>query len=109
MKKVGDGLCLQRSSLGAPAPLVILYQLRLYQMGALLLPAKEYEIVVVGLDNTGKTTTLYKYELRLGEVVTTHPTVGSNVGGTCLQEHSIRGAVKTLNIPLFSFCLVFSC
>ncbi|KAL0376687.1 UNVERIFIED_CONTAM: ADP-ribosylation factor-like protein 5 [Sesamum calycinum] len=30
-----------------------------------------------GLDNAGKTTTLYK--LHLGEVVTTHPTVGSNV------------------------------
>ena len=42
-----------------------------------LFPAKEYKIVVVGLDNAGKTTTLYK--LHLGEVVTTHPTVGSNV------------------------------
>ena len=54
------------------------------RMGALvskfwfmLFPAKEYKIVVVGLDNAGKTTTLYK--LHLGEVVTTHPTVGSNV------------------------------
>ncbi|KAK4405786.1 ADP-ribosylation factor-like protein 5 [Sesamum angolense] len=53
-------------------------------MGALLskmwfmwFPATEYKIVVVGLDNAGKTTTLYK--LHLGEVVTTHPTVGSNV------------------------------
>ncbi|CAI0465686.1 unnamed protein product [Linum tenue] len=43
----------------------------------MLFPAKEYKIVVVGLDNAGKTTTLYK--LHLGEVVTTHPTVGSNV------------------------------
>lgn len=43
----------------------------------LMFPAKEYKIVVVGLDNAGKTTTLYK--LHLGEVVTTHPTVGSNV------------------------------
>ncbi|XP_008786057.1 ADP-ribosylation factor-like protein 5 [Phoenix dactylifera] len=42
-----------------------------------LFPAKEYKIVVVGLDNAGKTTTLYK--LHLGEVVTTNPTVGSNV------------------------------
>eukprot|EP00270_Netrium_digitus_P010827 TRINITY_DN3376_c0_g1_i3.p1 TRINITY_DN3376_c0_g1~~TRINITY_DN3376_c0_g1_i3.p1 ORF type:complete len:187 (-),score=8.14 TRINITY_DN3376_c0_g1_i3:227-787(-) len=40
-------------------------------------PAKEYKIVVVGLDNAGKTTTLYK--LHLGEVVVTQPTVGSNV------------------------------
>lgn len=43
----------------------------------MMFPAKEYKIVVVGLDNAGKTTTLYK--LHLGEVVTTHPTVGSNV------------------------------
>ena len=42
-----------------------------------LFPAKEYKIVVVGLDNAGKTTTLYK--LHLGEVVVTQPTVGSNV------------------------------
>ena len=35
----------------------------------MLFPAKEYKIVVVGLDNAGKT----------GEVVTTNPTVGSNV------------------------------
>jgi ADP-ribosylation factor-like protein 5B len=31
----------------------------------------------VGLDNAGKTTTLYK--LHLGEVISTQPTVGSNV------------------------------
>ena len=34
-------------------------------------------MAVVGLDNAGKTTTLYK--LHLGEVVVTQPTVGSNV------------------------------
>lgn len=42
-----------------------------------MFPAKEYKIVVVGLDNAGKTTTLYK--LHLGDVVSTQPTVGSNV------------------------------
>ncbi|KAK6138663.1 hypothetical protein DH2020_027593 [Rehmannia glutinosa] len=47
------------------------------KMWFMLFPAAEYKIVVVGLDNAGKTTTLYK--LHLGEVVTTHPTVGSNV------------------------------
>ncbi|KAK9830056.1 hypothetical protein WJX72_009458 [[Myrmecia] bisecta] len=40
-------------------------------------PNKEYKIVMVGLDNAGKTTTLYK--LHLGEAVVTNPTVGSNV------------------------------
>ena len=38
---------------------------------------REYKVVIVGLDNAGKTTTLYK--LHLGEVVQTQPTIGSNV------------------------------
>ncbi|GLC36837.1 hypothetical protein PLESTB_000777300 [Pleodorina starrii] len=39
--------------------------------------SKEYKIVMVGLDNAGKTTILYK--LHLGEVVQATATVGSNV------------------------------
>ena len=58
----------------------------------MLFPAKEYKIVVVGLDNAGKTTTLYK--LHLGEVVTTHPTVGSNVEE--LVYKNIRFEVRLL-------------
>lgn len=38
---------------------------------------KEYKIVIVGLNNAGKTTILYS--LHLGEVVVTQPTIGSNV------------------------------
>eukprot|EP00300_Choanocystis_sp_HF-7_P006735 c14877_g1_i1.p1 GENE.c14877_g1_i1~~c14877_g1_i1.p1 ORF type:complete len:180 (+),score=39.54 c14877_g1_i1:31-570(+) len=38
---------------------------------------KEYKICMVGLDNAGKTTVLYK--LALDQVVETHPTIGSNV------------------------------
>jgi small GTP-binding protein len=37
----------------------------------------DYKLVLVGLDNAGKTTTLYR--LHLGETVRTTPTVGSNV------------------------------
>lgn len=58
----------------------------------MLFPAKEYKIVVVGLDNAGKTTTLYK--LHLGEVVTTNPTVGSNVEE--LVYKNIRFEVSSL-------------
>lgn len=43
----------------------------------MMFPVKEYKIVVVGLNNAGKTTMLYK--LHLGEVVTMNPPVGSNV------------------------------
>eukprot|EP00164_Ancoracysta_twista_P001621 GFYU01002127.1.p1 GENE.GFYU01002127.1~~GFYU01002127.1.p1 ORF type:complete len:178 (+),score=23.47 GFYU01002127.1:138-671(+) len=42
-----------------------------------LFGSTEYKIVFVGLNNAGKTTTLYK--LHLGEVVVTQPTIGSNV------------------------------
>merc|ERR1711982_145361 len=38
---------------------------------------KEMRILMVGLDNAGKTTVLYK--LKPGEVVTTIPTIGFNV------------------------------
>merc|ERR1711934_643926 len=38
---------------------------------------EEMRILMVGLDNAGKTTVLYK--LKLGEIVTTIPTIGFNV------------------------------
>ena len=38
---------------------------------------KEVRILMVGLDAAGKTTILYK--LKLGEIVTTIPTIGFNV------------------------------
>eukprot|EP01080_Neovahlkampfia_damariscottae_P010653 gene10653-3277_t len=38
---------------------------------------KEIKIVIVGLDNAGKTTTLYQFQQ--GEVFVTTPTLGSNV------------------------------
>ena len=40
-------------------------------------PAEEHRILIQGLDAAGKTTILYK--LKLGEVVTTIPTIGFNV------------------------------
>lgn len=72
----------------------------------MLFPAKEYKIVVVGLDNAGKTTTLYK--LHLGEVVTTHPTVGSNVEE--LVYKNIRFEVSCLIVGIliilfYTICL----
>eukprot|EP00884_Botryococcus_braunii_P016534 jgi/Botrbrau1/3564/Bobra.0078s0021.1 len=39
--------------------------------------SKEYKIVMVGLDNAGKTSILY--QLHLGQAVVTQPTVGCNV------------------------------
>eukprot|EP01004_Peranema_trichophorum_P008911 NODE_7659_length_754_cov_28.954041_g7045_i0.p1 GENE.NODE_7659_length_754_cov_28.954041_g7045_i0~~NODE_7659_length_754_cov_28.954041_g7045_i0.p1 ORF type:complete len:180 (-),score=20.11 NODE_7659_length_754_cov_28.954041_g7045_i0:151-690(-) len=42
-----------------------------------LFGGKEVRILILGLDNAGKTTILYK--LQLGDVVTTIPTIGFNV------------------------------
>lgn len=43
---------------------------------------KEMRILMVGLDAAGKTTILYK--LKLGEIVTTIPTIGTSPRrGTC--------------------------
>ena len=42
-----------------------------------LFPSTPCRILMIGLDNAGKTTVLYK--LKLGEVVTTLPTIGFNV------------------------------
>ncbi len=46
---------------------------------------REYKIVMVGLDNAGKTTILYR--LHLGEAVRTVPTIGSNVEQVKVSKH----------------------
>jgi ADP-ribosylation factor 1/2 len=43
-----------------------------------LFAKKEMRILMVGLDAAGKTTILYK--LKLGEIVTTIPTIGEHLG-----------------------------
>nr|QXF29067.1 Arl5 [Planomonas micra] len=50
---------------------------------------QEFKVVVVGLNNAGKTTTVYK--LHLGEVVVTSPTIGSNVEEvTCPDKPNVK-------------------
>jgi ADP-ribosylation factor-like protein 1 len=46
-------------------------------LSGLLWAKKEIRILILGLDNAGKTTLLYR--LKIGEVVTTIPTIGFNV------------------------------
>lgn len=48
---------------------------------------KEMRILMVGLDAAGKTTILYK--LKLGEIVTTIPTIGE-FEGECRREGCVR-------------------
>jgi len=60
----------------------------------------EMRILMVGLDAAGKTTILYK--LKLGEVVTTIPTIGfnvetveyKNISVSCSQEFNWRAQTK---------------
>ena len=65
-----------------------------------MFPAKEYKSVVVGLDNAGKTTTLYK--LHLGEVVVTQPTVGSNVEELVYKNIRFEVRILQYSIAIFS-------
>ncbi|KAF7722852.1 ADP-ribosylation factor-like protein 5A [Apophysomyces ossiformis] len=53
----------------------------------------EVKIVIVGLDNAGKTTILYK--LLMNQVVTTTPTIGSNVEEDVGGQESLRASWKT--------------
>ncbi|CRK25499.1 hypothetical protein BN1723_013584 [Verticillium longisporum] len=46
-------------------------------LSGMLFSKKEIRILILGLDNAGKTTLLYR--LKVGEVVTTIPTIGFNV------------------------------
>lgn len=48
-----------------------------YRFYSAIFKLHNYKLCMVGLDNAGKTTTLFK--LHLGEVVNTQPTIGSNV------------------------------
>ncbi|CAL5346789.1 unnamed protein product [Camellia sinensis] len=63
---------------------------------------KEMRILMVGLDAAGKTTILYK--LKLGEIVTTIPTIGKCVVGGCYRKNEISGFnVETVEYKNISF------
>ncbi|KAG2222249.1 hypothetical protein INT45_010662 [Circinella minor] len=53
----------------------------------------QVKIIIVGLDNAGKTTILYK--LLLNQVVTTTPTIGSNVETDIAGQDTMRPTWKT--------------
>ena len=52
---------------------------------------EEARILVLGLDNAGKTTILYR--LQMGEVVSTVPTIGFNV--ETVQYNNIKSALPS--------------
>ena len=52
---------------------------------------KEVRVLILGRDNAGKTTILYK--LQMGEVVTTVPTIGFNVETVQCVARFLRRAI----------------
>ncbi|KAL5100559.1 hypothetical protein RYX36_004886 [Vicia faba] len=61
-----------------------------------LFAKKEMRILMVGLDAAGKTTILYK--LKLGEIVTTIPTIGKFLGSACV--HISKCTNQICSLPL---------
>ncbi len=60
---------------------------------------KEMRILMVGLDAAGKTTILYK--LKLGEIVTTIPTIGKcSYSAAHLKEEKKRVIIKSILLRL---------
>ena len=62
-----------------------------------LFPKSEFRCLTIGLDASGKTTALY--QMKLGKVVTTIPTIGFNVetvvvAGTSLTIWDVGGCDK---------------
>lgn len=60
--------------------------------------SRDMRILMVGLDAAGKTTVLYK--LKLGEIVTTIPTIGFNVE-TVKYKNINFTYVSVLRVKLF--------
>ncbi|KAJ3521948.1 hypothetical protein NM208_g13071 [Fusarium decemcellulare] len=66
-------------------------------LSGLLWAKKEIRILILGLDNAGKTTLLYR--LKVGEVVTTIPTIGFNVESVTYKNLNFNVWVRLLQSP----------
>ena len=68
-----------------------------------LFGSKEVRILILGLDNAGKTTILYRLQNESDEAVQTIPTIGFNV--ETLQYKNIK--VRQVVVFVFSMCGCF--
>ena len=66
---------------------------------------KEMRILMVGLDAAGKTTILYK--LKLGEIVTTIPTIGERLTFCIMVSLVLVGSVLSDTDPDSGFSITF--
>ena len=83
----------------------IVFQVFILDMGNIfeklfrgLFGKKEMRILMVGLDAAGKTTILYK--LKLGEIVTTIPTIGESQIFICYHTCLCQVSVVTKKLPI---------
>lgn len=74
------------------------------RMLKMLFARKEMRILMVGLDAAGKTTILYK--LKLGEVVTTIPTIGTIYFSSINPHFSLSNHYCILYSYNFYLCLI---
>jgi ADP-ribosylation factor-like protein 1 len=81
-------------------------------MGIMMFGSKEVRILILGLDNAGKTTILYRLQNESDEAVQTIPTIGFNVETLQYKNIKVRGelhhrCVEILLVdPLNRLCLV---
>ena len=71
-----------------------------------LFGSKEVRILILGLDNAGKTTILYRLQNESDEAVQTIPTIGFNV--ETLQYKNIKVNIKKYYIeipPIQTICI----
>ena len=71
-----------------------------------LFGSKEVRILILGLDNAGKTTILYRLQNESDEAVQTIPTIGFNV--ETLQYKNIKVSVSCFNCSVQSIPLPFA-
>jgi len=63
-----------------------------------LFGSKEVRILILGLDNAGKTTILYRLQNESDEAVQTIPTIGFNVETLQYKNIKVRYDVKMISI-----------
>ena len=73
------------------------------KVGKMFISQKESRVLMVSLDAAGKTTILYK--LKLGEIVTTIPTIGFNVES--VEYKNIKFTVWGKNYFYFFYFILF--
>ena len=74
-----------------------------------LFGSKEVRILILGLDNAGKTTILYRLQNESDEAVQTIPTIGFNVETLQYKNIKVRKSIADCLKSLLLFCVSALC